>query len=41
MTDVFVSMNDQDSEEKIEFKPFQVTTDLMSKLPKIVFLCTV
>ena len=31
MTDVFVSMNDQDSEEKISSKPFQVTTDLMSK----------
>ncbi len=32
MTDVFVSMNDQDSEEKIKIlKPFQVTTDLISK----------
>ena len=32
MTDVFVSMNDQDSEEKIRIlKPFQVTAELMSK----------
>ena len=32
MTDVFVSMNDQDSEEKIRIlKPFQVNSDLISK----------
>ena len=31
MTDVFVSMNDQDSEEKIRIQTFQVTAELMSK----------
>jgi ornithine carbamoyltransferase len=32
MTDVFISMNDEDSEEKIFLlKPYSVTSDLMAK----------
>ena len=34
MTDVFISMNDRDSQKKVEIlKPYSVTTELMSKTP--------
>ena len=34
MTDVFISMNDKESQKKVEIlKPYSVTTELMSKTP--------
>ncbi len=42
MTDVFISMNDQESESKVNLlKNYIVNDDLMQKPIKIVFLCIV
>ena len=40
MTDVFISMNDEDSDEKISLlKPYSVSSDLMSKTaPNSIFM---